>query len=136
MIHIKKIDANETWPLRHKVMWPNEPLEFVILPNDDEGIHYGFFENEKLVSVISLFINHDEGQFRKFATDIESQRKGYGTQLLNYLINEAKLLNIKRLTCSARVSAIGFYKKFGMKTCSEIARKNGKDFIKMELILK
>lgn len=136
MVQIVEIDASETWPLRHKVMWPSKPLEFVILPNDEEGIHYGFFEKEKLVSVISLFINQKgkEAQFRKFATDIDFQGKGHGTELLMFLIQESKKLHIKRLICSARINAIRFYEKFGLKTCSDVVIKNGKEFVLMELV--
>jgi ribosomal protein S18 acetylase RimI-like enzyme len=134
MIRILEIDASETWPLRHKVMWPSKPLEFVVLPNDEEGIHYGLFEKEKLVSVISLFINNNEAQFRKFATDIDFQGKGYGKKLLTFVIKEAQKLNIKRLTCSARINAIEFYQKFGLKVCSDIVIKNGKEYVLMELV--
>ncbi len=133
MIEIKEIDASETWPLRHKVMWPSKPLDFVVLPNDDEGLHFGLFEKELLVSVISLFINGKEGQFRKFATDDYYQGKGYGTKLLNHLIGEAKRQNIKSLKCNARITAIEFYQRFGMKVASESIRKNGKDYVIMEL---
>jgi hypothetical protein len=52
-MEIKEISASETWPLRHKVMWPNKPLGFIVLSNDAEGIHYGLFENKILISVIS-----------------------------------------------------------------------------------
>ena len=68
-MEIKEIEASETWPLRHKVMWPSKPIEFVVLPNDDEGLHFGLFDDEILISVISLFIESQGGQFRKFATD-------------------------------------------------------------------
>lgn len=135
MIEIKQIDASETWPLRHKVMWPNKPLDFVVLPNDDEGLHFGLFEKELLVSVISLFINGQEGQFRKFATDDYYQGKGYGTKLLNYLIGEAQKQNIKSLKCNARITAVAFYQRFGMKVASESIRKNGKDYVIMELVI-
>ena len=132
-MEIKEIEAPETWPLRHKVMWPNKPLDFVVLPNDEEGLHFGLFEKEMLVSVVSLFINGKEGQFRKFATDNYFQGRGYGTKLLNHLICEAKKLNIKSLKCNARVTAIEFYQRFGMKATSDIIRKNGKDYVMMEL---
>lgn len=134
MIRILEIDASETWPLRHKVMWPSKPLEFVVLSNDEEGIHYGLFEKEKLVSVISLFINNNEAQFRKFATDIDFQGKGYGTKLLTFVIKEAHKLNLKRLTCSARINMIEFYQKFGLKVCSDVVIKNGKEYVFMELV--
>lgn len=135
MIKIKEISAAETWSLRHKVMWPNKPLEFVILPEDEDGFHYGLFEKERLVSVISLFKIGSEGQFRKFATDKDFQGKGYGSKLLSHLINEAKLRSIDCLFCSARTTAISFYEKFGMKLASDIVRKNGKDYVKMEIVL-
>lgn len=134
MIQILEIDASQTWPLRHKVMWPSKPLDFVILPNDNEGIHYGLFEKEKLISVISLFTNHNEAQFRKFATDIDFQRKGYGAKLLMFLIKETQKLKVNRLICSARTRAVGFYEKFGLKVYSDLILKNEKEYVMMELV--
>jgi GNAT superfamily N-acetyltransferase len=133
LIDLKQIQAHETWALRHKVMWPDKPLDFVILPNDADGVHYGLFENGQLVSVISLFVKGEQAQFRKFATDTTYQGKGYGSMLLKFLIDRAKDLNIKELICDARVSAIGFYERFGMKVDSEIFQKSGKDYVRMSL---
>ncbi len=133
MIDLKQIQADETWALRYKVMWPDKPLDFVILPNDEEGLHYGLFENEQLISVISMFVKGEQAQFRKFATDTAYQGKGYGSKLLTYLIDTAKGVNIKELTCDARVTAIGFYEKFGMETDSEVFQKSGKDNVRMSL---
>ena len=131
MIDLKQIQAYETRALRHKVMWPDKPIDFVILPNDTEGLHYGLFENEQLISVISLFVTGDQAQFRKFATDTDYQGKGYGTQLLNFMIAEAKRLGIKELRCDARITAIGFYEKFGMRIASGVFQKSGKDYVRM-----
>lgn len=132
-MEIKEISAPETWPLRHKVMWPNKPLDFIVLSNDAEGIHYGLFENKILISVISLFIDSSIGQFRKFATDNYFQGRGYGTKLLKYLLEEAKRRNVKSLRCNARMTAIEFYQGFGMKVASDVVRKNGKNYVMMEL---
>lgn len=68
---IKKIKAEQTWEIRHKVMWPNKPLAYVKISNDLEGLHYGLFVADKLVSVVSLFIKGEVAQFRKFATSID-----------------------------------------------------------------
>lgn len=133
MIDLKQIQADETWALRHKVMWPDKPLDFVILPNDADGWHYGLFENGQLVSVISMFVKGDKAQFRKFATDAAYQGKGYGSQLLVYLIDTSRDLNIKELNCDARITAISFYKRFGMEIDSEVFQKSGKDYIRMSL---
>ncbi|MBA4849085.1 GNAT family N-acetyltransferase [Emticicia sp. BO119] len=117
-------------------MWPDKPLDFVILPNDDEGLHFGLFENEKLIVVISMFVKGGQAQFRKFATDSAYQGKGYGTQLLAFLISEAKRLGVQKLMCDARVTAIGFYERFGMEVSSEVFQKSGKDYVRMNLILR
>ena len=39
-----------------------------MLQDDEDGLHFGLFNKEKLVSVVSLFIDGEEAQFRKFAT--------------------------------------------------------------------
>ncbi len=65
---IKEITTQEVLPIRHEVMWPDQPLDFVKLENDDTAIHLGLYVHNQLVSVISLFITDNEAQFRKFAT--------------------------------------------------------------------
>lgn len=42
--HITRISAKDTLPVRHSVMWPDKPLDFVRLPDDDKGQHYSRFE--------------------------------------------------------------------------------------------
>ncbi|HEX8015364.1 MAG TPA: GNAT family N-acetyltransferase, partial [Flavobacterium sp.] len=61
---IKPIQASDTWKIRHEVMWPDQPLEFVQLEEDESGLHFGVFIDEKLVSIVSCFISDDEMQFR------------------------------------------------------------------------
>jgi ribosomal protein S18 acetylase RimI-like enzyme len=114
-------------------MWPDKPLDFVILPNDIKGLHYGLFADGQLVSVISMFVDGGHAQFRKFATDNAYQGKGFGTQLLTFLIEEAKNSGIKTLSCDARVTAINFYEKFGMKVASEVFQKSGREYVKLRL---
>lgn len=65
---VREVDKEEVWALRHKVMWPDKPFDYIKLKEDESGIHYGLFIEEEMTSVISLFINNDEAQFRKFAT--------------------------------------------------------------------
>ncbi|MEL6357689.1 MAG: GNAT family N-acetyltransferase, partial [Bacteroidota bacterium] len=84
---IRSIKAEDTWPLRQSIMWPEHPIEFVKLERDTtDGIHLGLFIEEQLVSIISLYINGYDMQFRKFATVVEQQGKGYGSLLLRYVI--------------------------------------------------
>ncbi|GAA4842421.1 GNAT family N-acetyltransferase [Algivirga pacifica] len=133
-MEIKKLNSKATWPLRHKVMWPNKPIEYVQLPNDQEGLHLGLFIEEKLVSVISVFVENGEAQFRKFATDMEEQGKGYGTKLLTYLLDYLKQEGVKKVWCNARVEKAFFYNRFGLKETEQRFSKGGIDYVIMEQV--
>ncbi len=131
MLEIKQMQPSETWEIRHRVMWAGKPFEDVKLPNDDAGLHFGLFRDSILLSVVSLFIEDDIAQFRKFATEIEEQGKGYGAKLLEYLIQECIEKNVKTLWCNARTSVSGFYEKFGLKVVSDAWVKDGIEYVKM-----
>jgi predicted GNAT family N-acyltransferase len=135
MLEIKQIQPSETWEIRHRVMWAGKPFEDVKLPNDDYGLHFGLFRDNILLSVVSLFIENDVAQFRKFATETEEQGKGYGAKLLEYLIQKCIEKNVKTLWCNARTSASGFYEKFGLKVVSDAWIKDGIEYIKMSRIV-
>lgn len=114
-IHIRTISPEATYPLRHQVLWPHKPLDFVKVADDDTGLHYGAFAGLELVAVISLFIEGDIARFRKFATRPDYQRKGIGTMLLRQVIDEARQRQARLLWCDARQDAADFYRKFGME---------------------
>ncbi|MEE9364483.1 MAG: GNAT family N-acetyltransferase [Cellulophaga sp.] len=126
---IKQITAEETWSLRHKVMWPNESIDYIKLPEDNYGVHFGLFKKQLLVSVISLFIKNDTAQFRKLATLISEQNHGYGGQLLDYIINYSSSKEIKTLWCNARKEKIQFYEKRGLLKTPEEFSKGGIDYV-------
>lgn len=132
MTTIKEITAEETYLLRHKVMWPDQPISFIQLPEDKKGIHFGLFNDKELICVISLFINKESAQFRKFATKITEQNKGYGTLLLQYLINYCFSKNISMLWCNARTDKTAYYKKFGFKETHKTYHKKGINFVILE----
>lgn len=128
---MRSISPEETWELRHKVMWPDKNLDYIKLKDDKQGRHFGLFIDEELVSVISIFVEADEVQFRKFATLENLQGKGYGTMLLQFVMKEAKKLGAKRLWCHARKSKIDFYKRFGLEESGEILSKDGFEYAMM-----
>ncbi|RIV20022.1 GNAT family N-acetyltransferase [Fibrisoma montanum] len=116
MLTIQPISPEQTYPLRHAVLWPDKPLAYVKVDNDAEGYHYGAFLHDELVAVISLFVNDHDARFRKFATNPSRQRQGIGTQLLHHVIAEARRLGATTLWCDARLDAADFYRRFGMHT--------------------
>jgi GNAT superfamily N-acetyltransferase len=89
-MEIKEIDAEQTWQLRQQVMWPGKDISQVILTDDASGTHYGLFNEERLVSVISVFVSGEQLQFRKFATVAELQGNGFGTRLLEFVLTKAR----------------------------------------------
>lgn len=112
---IRQIKPEETYKLRHEVLWPDKPFAYVMLEEDTEGWHFGAFRNDELLAVISLFEQSGVARFRKFATHPDCQRQGIGTKLLNQLIDEARQRGAHTLWCDARLSAAAFYQRFGMK---------------------
>jgi predicted GNAT family N-acyltransferase len=129
-LKIKQISAAQTWSLRQEVMWPEMPIYFVKLPLDDKGNHFGFYSDQELISVVSLF-QTDVGvaQFRKLATKKEEQGKGYGSKLLLHLISFAQKKDIHTIWCNARMDKIDFYKKFGMIATKETFEKENIKFV-------
>lgn len=129
---IKEVNLEEVWQLRHEVMWPDMPFDYIKLADDDEGIHFGLHKDKRLISVLSLFINDGDAQFRKFATLEQEQGHGYGSILLNYIIDNVKHYGIKRIWCNARTDKTAFYQKFGLIKTESTFRRDGKSYIIME----
>ena len=132
-MEIKAIQASETWQIRHEVMWPDQPFEFVQLEEDNSGFHFGVFEDHKLVSIVSCFIEGKEMQFRKLATLTEYQGKGIASHLLEYILQFAKEKHLEKVWCNARTNKKAFYEKFGMKDTFKTFVKAAQEFTIMEV---
>ncbi|KAI0144409.1 N-acetyltransferase GCN5 [Xylariaceae sp. FL1272] len=143
---IKPIAIAETLPLRQSVLWPDKPLSYVQLPEDETGQHFGAFitipdansqfQITKLVGIISLFIDENgRARFRKFATAPEWQGKGVGSVLLQHTIEAAKTAGAKSIWCDARQTALEFYRRFGMEAEGDIFDKGGLPYLRMSRTL-
>jgi phosphoribosylformimino-5-aminoimidazole carboxamide ribotide isomerase len=131
-IIIKEVPLADVWALRHEVMYPAETVAFVKLEADAAGLHWGLYKEGVLVSVISVFVEEGSLQFRKFATLTAQQGKGYGSGLLQYVMDWAVEHRIKSIWCNARTTATAMYRRFGMYAVGEPWYKYGLEFIKME----
>ena len=131
-VQIRDVPLEVVWTMRQAVMYPDESIDFVKLEDDVKGVHWGLYKKDKLISVISLFEKDRELQFRKFATLENMQGKGYGTKLLQEVMDWALQNNMQSVWCNARIAATGLYEKFGMKQSGPGWKKYGIDFIKME----
>jgi predicted GNAT family N-acyltransferase len=54
---------------------------------------------------------------------------------LKHIIEESIKQRVKNLWCNARLSALGFYQKFGFEAISETWMDNEIEYVKMEKIL-
>ena len=60
---------------------------------------WSLWENNTLVGSGALkFLDKSHGEFKSIRVNDKSRNKGNGIKIVNYLINEAKKLNIKRLS--------------------------------------
>ena len=134
-IEIVAVGLKQVLEIRREVMWPEKAISFVSVPGDEKAIHLGVIVGGVVVSVISLFIQNQEAQFRKFATLNHYQRKGYGTTLLKYVFEYLKSKQVTRVTCNARVEKAGFYASFGMKLTPITFQKEQVAYVVMEKIL-
>lgn len=130
-----EITAEQTLPIRHQVLWPEQSVEFCRVPDDADGLHYGVYEGGVLVCVASVFIAGDQARLRKFATLPEYQGKGIGTAVIEYILAELKGNNVRGFWCDARESAGGFYHRFGMAAEGERFYKGDVPYFKMAMIL-
>lgn len=135
MSHIEQIPPYLTWKIRHGVMYPDLDFQLAILPDDDDGIHLGLFDDDVLITVVSLFRKENSMRFRKFATRLEYQGKGYGSEVLRYLINYSENEGCNHIWCNARQSASAFYEKFGFRKTGNTSNANGHEYVIMEKAL-
>jgi len=129
---IKDAPLEDVLEMRREVMYPAFSIEQVRLKDDEEGNHFGLYVDGELIAVISVFVRNNIMQFRKFATKEAYQGKGFGTQLLEYVMKLAKEQRCITIWCNARVSAKKFYEKFGMHVTGGTWLQDGHEFIKME----
>jgi len=134
-MQIKEASLAEVWELRREVMYPEEEISFVQLPDDDKGLHLGLYIRKELVSVVSLFFHGGELQFRKFATKKSEQDKGYGAALLHRVFAIAKERKCRSVWCNARRDATKVYTKWGMLESGDSWKKYGIEFIIMKKVM-
>lgn len=129
---IQEAPYNEVLKIRHEVMYPEKDLEYVKLPQDHMGLHMGYYSDGKLVSVVSLFLENRDLQFRKLATIESDQNKGFASEIIKWILDYAKDAKLNRVWCNARVSATSFYEKFGFIKTDNTFSKDGYDYVIME----
>ena len=113
---VRIISPHDTYPVRQKVLWPQQILAHVILPEDAQGLHLGKFSQDgQLVGVISIFFAERTVQFKKLAVLEAYQAQGIGSLLVSEVKKVALLYRRMRIICDARQVAVPFYVKHGFQ---------------------
>ncbi len=119
-MEIKKINSIDTYPVRHEVLRKGKPIETCQFKGDDDEntIHFGLYQNERLIGIISifkekndLFSETNQFQIRGMAVLEEFQGKGFGAELVKEAENYCISLNTDLIWFNARENAVPFYKK-------------------------
>ena len=128
MISIKKLDQKEfklcfeldsnTICLWNKKQWENEF-------NKKSVKVYALFLENQIIGISTLEVISDEGQINYFSIEEKFRKKGYGSNLMRYLIKKCENLNLQKLLLEVselNLNAEKFYKKFNFLTVGR--RKN------------
>ncbi len=138
---VKVIPAHATHALRQMVLRPHQPIEQMRYEGDDDAqtCHFGAFDDAgELRAIASLYRSpisragapasgydaaipeQDHWQFRGVASAPEVRGQGFGKLVQTALTEHARLRGGGLLWCNARMSAVGFYESFGMRTASDV----------------
>lgn len=132
---IKEIEYKATLAVRHRVLWPDKPVEFCLVDGDEFATHYGLYRDDVLIGVASLYESSNSVRLRKFAVDKEYQGIGFGSAILRHAIDSAKEKGASIFWCDARESAKDFYERFGLAVDGERFYKSNIPYFKMTLNL-
>ena len=87
-------------------------------------------ENDLMGSGALKFLDKEHGEFKSIRVSDNFRGKGNGIKVINHLINEAKKLNIKRLSLETGagdffLTARKLFKKCGFKLCEPFSHYKG-----------
>ena len=128
MTTIKNIDFKDTFTVRHPVLRTGKPIESCFFEGDnlETTTHFGLFDVDKLIGVISVYQNKNlifnadnQFQIRGMAVLQRVQTLGYGKQLLERAETDCIAKNANIIWFNARENAVGFYQKSGYQIAGD-----------------
>ena len=88
---------------------------------------WSLWENEQLIGCGALkFLGENRGEFKSIRISDKFRKNGLGIKIITHLINEAKKLNVKRISVETGsgdffVPARKLFKKCGFEPCKPFA---------------
>ena len=133
-VDITKIDAEKVRPLRHSELRKGQDFSTTSYLEDYEAdtFHMACIVDEKIVTCATFYPekstkikSENTYRLRGMATDSNSQRKGYATDLMIESFKELKEKGVNLLWCNARLVAVSFYESLGFKITGELFNIEG-----------
>lgn len=126
-MRIAFITAEETLPLRSLQLRGGWELDRCRFDSDkiEGAFHLAHIIDDEVFCILSLHPQNYEGlkgegfQLRGMATHPHYYKKGLGTSLIEFAIQELKNRGIDYIWCNARREAYLFYEKIGFKYMSD-----------------
>lgn len=133
-IQIREISAAQTRPVRQRVLRPNQPIEELVYPGDDDdrSFHLGAINAEdEILAILSMYFDPRPGtnepgwRIRGMASIPEVRGTGMGRQLVEAARDRVWESQRIAIWCNARESAFGFYEKLGFQIVGEMFEIQG-----------
>ncbi len=122
---VRPVTAAETRPLRQRILRPQQRVEELVYPHDDDvdTLHVAAFVDGALVGTATIHPDPmpdgrapDAWRIRGMATTPEMRRKGCGVALVKACLDHASTRGGRVVWCNARTSASAFYASLGFVT--------------------
>lgn len=109
---------------------------------DPSIMFWSLWEQDQLIGCGALkFLNKNHGEFKSIRVADKFRKKGNGIKVINYLINKAKKLNIKKISLETGtgnffIPARKLFDKCGFRVCKPFAHyKEDPDACYMSLLI-
>ncbi|WP_323990073.1 GNAT family N-acetyltransferase [Nguyenibacter sp. L1] len=132
-MRIARIALTDCLPIRRAVLWPGRTAEECLVPGDADALHYGAFADGVLAGCGSFFpVDGRTVRLRKCAVLPECQGQGIGSALLRRAFADLRPLGFTGITLDARLTAVAFYRRFGLAPRGAPFVKSGLRYVVME----
>ncbi len=95
----------------------NVPIE-IEWEYEEESVHFLIYKNKKAVGTARYRMYGDKIKFERFAILQEGRSKGYGRDILRYMLTDVKMMR-KAIILNAQITAVEFYKRSGFIVSGE-----------------
>jgi GNAT superfamily N-acetyltransferase len=116
----QRVELTEIHGLRERVLTPGHPGRPVVWPYDETALHFGAFEEERLVGCVSVTAEPMPGRaatnpyhLHSMAVELGEQGEGVGSWMLDQVTSYLEAHGCDIVWATSRLSAVPFYERHG-----------------------